>query len=58
LLLDALNSALISVGNVVGETCKLAVTGLPTEDDVLAARRLLKRGESDFKGILEPFSLR
>lgn len=56
-LLGSLNSALVSIGTVLGETGKLVVTGLPTEDDVLSARRRLERGQSDLKAVIEPFSL-
>jgi hypothetical protein len=57
-LIDQLNSYLVGVGEAIGETGQLTLTGLPTEADVDAAEASLERGDRDFKDLLEPFSLR
>jgi hypothetical protein len=55
-LISQLNTYLISIGEAVGETGQLVVSGLPTEADIAAAEISLQRGDRDFKEILEPFS--
>jgi hypothetical protein len=57
-LIDQLNSYLVGIGEIVGETGRLTVTGLPTDADVNAAEASLEHGDKDFKDLLEPFSIR
>jgi len=57
-LIDRLNSYLVGIGEVIGETGQLTLVGLQTEADVDIAEASLERGDRDFKDLLEPFSLR
>lgn len=57
-LIEQLNSYLVGVGEVIGETGQLTVRGLPTKTDVDAAEASLAQGGQSFKDLLEPFSLR
>lgn len=57
-LIGQLNSYLVGIGEVVGETGQLRLRGLPTEADVEAAEASLAQGNQSFKDLLEPFSMR
>jgi len=57
-LVDGLNTYLASIGEAIGESGQLVLRGLPTEADIDTAEASLKRGDQDFKDLLEPFSVR
>ena len=56
-LLERLNSYPRVVGEILWESGQLVIAGLPTEADVDAAEESLKRGDSEFRDLLAPFSL-
>jgi hypothetical protein len=57
-IIDQLNAQLVGIGEVLNESGRLVLKGLPTEADVDAAEASLAKGDQSLKGLLYPFSIR